>query len=91
MSRNLELPDDVYESLERTAREVGVSPVDWIELQLPKPSTNGCAKTADKGAAKLERLKHIIGSIDSGGANLSQNTGEQFTEYLLQKKREGRL
>ncbi|MGH7887747.1 MAG: hypothetical protein ACREPG_07770 [Candidatus Binatia bacterium] len=32
-------------------------------------------------------VKHLIGCVDSGGAKLSENTGERFTEMLLEDVR----
>jgi len=32
-------------------------------------------------------VKHLIGSIDSGGKHLSGRTGVQFTELLLERRR----
>jgi hypothetical protein len=32
-------------------------------------------------------VAHLIGCVDSGGANLSQNTGEKFAKLLREKAR----
>lgn len=40
----------------------------------------------------LEFLGDYVGAADSGGAErLSENTGERFTDYLVEKRRQGRL
>jgi len=51
-------------------------------LHRPLPAT---------GTTLYERMKDVIGSVHSGRGDLSQNTGDQFYEILLEKKRQGRL
>ena len=46
------------------------------------------AKQEEKGATKkrpYDLVAHLIGCVDSGGANLSQNTGEKFAKLLREK------
>jgi hypothetical protein len=59
MSQKLELPDEVYNALEKVAQQEGMSPEEWIAGQLPGyPSdSTGCSLT--------EALEDVIGSIDS--------------------------
>ncbi len=48
------------------------------------------AKQEEKGAAKkrpYDLVAHLIGCVDSGGANLSRNTGEKFAKLLREKAR----
>ena len=48
------------------------------------------AKQEDKGTAKkrpFDLVAHLIGCVDSGGANLSQNTGEKFARLLREEAR----
>ena len=48
------------------------------------------AKQEEKGAAKKrpdDLVAHLIGCVDSGGANLSQKTGEKFAKLLREKAR----
>jgi Arc/MetJ-type ribon-helix-helix transcriptional regulator len=48
------------------------------------------AKQEEKGGAKkrpYDLVAHLIGCVDSGGANLSQNTGEKFAKLLREKAR----
>src|SRR5438874_4044302 len=90
MSRTLELPDELYERLEKVAAEGHTTPVDWLDQHVPK--SNG--QTAQPVAKRTlrERLEGLIGNFSSGGQErLSENCGEKFTDYLEQKRREGRL
>jgi CRISPR/Cas system-associated endonuclease Cas3-HD len=46
------------------------------------------ARQEEKSGEKkrpYELVAHLIGCIDSGGANLSRNTGEKFTKLLREK------
>jgi len=48
------------------------------------------AKQEEKGGGKkrpYDLVAHLIGCVDSGGANLSQNTGEKFAKLLREKAR----
>ena len=89
MSRNLELPDPVFDALEQAASASGTTPVGWIAAHLPAP----VPPAAGNGAKSLaDLLAGHIGRIHSGGREtLSENCGERFTDYLEQKRREGRL
>ena len=87
MSRNLELPDPVFDALQQAAAAGGTTPAGWIAAHLPeRPAT-------DSGAKSLAELfaGHLNG-ISSGSAEpLSENCGQRFTDHLEQKRREGRL
>jgi len=90
MSRTLELPDELYERLEKAAADSQTTPVDWLERHVPK--ANGTPPQLEAKKTLRERLHGIIGSVASqGDQRLSENTGEKFADYLEQKRREGRL
>jgi hypothetical protein len=89
MSQNLELPDPLFDALQQAATASGTTPVGWIAAHLPAmPETKD-----EKGPKNLaEALAGRIGTVHSGGKErLSENCGEKFTDYLVQKRREGRL
>jgi hypothetical protein len=86
----LELPDELYERLEKAAETSGATPVEWLEQHVPKP--NGRPVQPQPSKTLRERLEGLIGNFSSGGQErLSEDTGEKFTDYLEQKRREGRL
>jgi hypothetical protein len=90
MSRTLELPDELYERLEKAAANDQTTPVGWLEQHVPK--RNGQAPPSEVKKTLRERLHGIIGSVASqADQRLSENTGEKFADYLEQKRREGRL
>jgi hypothetical protein len=88
MSQALELPDTLYDALEKAAAASGTTPQGWIAARLPlPPPANG-----DEAKSLGERLAPHVGRIHSGGKDhLSENCGEKFADYLEQKRREGRL
>lgn len=48
------------------------------------------AKEEEKSRGKkrpYDLVAHLIGCVDSGGANLSQNTGEKFAKLLRERAR----
>ena len=90
MSRTLEISDELYDRLETAATASGTTPVEWLELHVPK--VNGAMPQPEVKKTLRERLDGLIGNFSSGGQErLSENTGERFTDYLEQKRREGRL
>jgi hypothetical protein len=90
MSQNLELPDPVFDALQQAAAASGTTPVGWIAAHLPKDEPP--QKPLKEGAQTLADLfQGHLGKFASGKGNLSQDHSELFTEYLLQKRREGRL
>jgi hypothetical protein len=88
MSQSLDLPDPVYDALQQAASASGTTPVGWIVAHLTESRSE--PKREAKTLADL--FEGHIGGVASGGNEcLSENTGKRFTEYLLQKRREGRL
>jgi hypothetical protein len=59
VARSIELPEEVYENLERAARERGITASDWIASNLP----------GSQDAAEQDRLHKVlldlVGTIDS--------------------------
>ncbi len=76
MSRIIELPDDVYESLERVAREQGFTPVGWIANAVPPLST-------ERLLADL--LEGLIGTVNSAEVPAGQRRHAPFSEGLTRK------
>jgi hypothetical protein len=89
MSRNLELPDPIYDALEQAAAASGTTPLAWIAAHLPHATdvsaSNGAKSLADLFAGRTGRV------ASAGHEALSENCGERFAEHLEQQRREGRL
>jgi hypothetical protein len=94
MSRMLELPDPIYDALQRAALEAGMTPEAWIAAHLPEPATSDNGDEADPDSEKTlaDLFAGRVGRISSGGRErLSENRDELFTEYLEKKRRAGSL
>lgn len=76
MSRIIELPDDVYESLERVAREQGLTPVGWIANAVPSIS-------AERPLADL--LEGLTGTVNSAEVPAGERRRTAFSEVLARK------
>lgn len=88
MSQTLELPDSVYAALKKAADATGTTPAEWIADHLPKVPA-GAVNNGAKTAADL--FAGRIGVIRSEGRDSSEDIGRSFTEYVVQKKRDGIL
>lgn len=71
--------------LDRIARETGRSKSDVVREALAAMRDQLARPVA---LPPIEAMAHLIGSWDSGGARLSERTGEQFAR-LLQEKHHG--
>jgi len=89
MSHQLELPDSIYAALEKAAQSSGTTPVGWIVAHLPndvsEESASGQQTMADLFAGRTGRIR------SGGKEELSESCGEKFTDYLEEKRAEGRL
>jgi hypothetical protein len=76
MSRIIELPDDVYESLERVARAQGFTPVGWIANAVPP-------LPAERPLADL--LEGLTGTVNSAEVPAGERRPTPFSEVLARK------
>ena len=107
MSKSIDLSDEVYRRIEAEASAAGITPAEWIAARLPEccPAANGAgapqavseepsraAGVVESPKTLFERMAPHIGRVASGGIErLSQPSGNAFADYLVAKKREGRL
>lgn len=85
MSQILELRDSVYAALQRAAEANGTTPEAWIESRLPM-EVNTSSSSEPKSLADL--LEGRIGRIAGKGLGTRD---EGFTDYLIEKKKQGHL
>jgi hypothetical protein len=92
----IQLPPDLEEALDQVVRRRGTTRDSFVEnLVRRELSTAAEAEPAPAGSL-AEFLEGYAGVFDSrefipGGARLSENTGEQFTDILAEKRAQGRL
>jgi hypothetical protein len=79
MSQKLELPDEVYNALERVAQESGMSPDEWIASQLR------CQNVSAKDRPLSELLDGLVGVIDSAAEPHSGYGRSNFGSALAAK------
>jgi hypothetical protein len=77
MSRIIESPDDVYESLERVAREQGFTPVGWIANAVPP--------LAPVGRPLADLLEGLTGAVNSTEVPAGERRRTAFSEVLTRK------
>lgn len=85
MSRVLELPDPLFEALEKAATETGTTPVGWLAgLLQPNPMPAG-STLADSFRG---RLGTVVTRQDS---DLGSEGGVTWADHLAEKRRQGTL
>jgi hypothetical protein len=93
----IDMTPEMEQKLDDMARRRGMTPESLVlsaveQLLIPAERENG--KPAPGSMAEF--LEGYVGVFDSrdwvpGGARLSERTGEQFTDVLQQKRREGHI
>ncbi len=71
---------------DRLAREQGKSKSEIVREAL-RQYANRNGKRSQKGETLYDRIKDIVGSCDSGGMNLSVDTGRKYAEMLWEDRR----
>jgi hypothetical protein len=85
MSRVLELPDPLFEALEKAATETGTTPIGWLAgLLQPNPMPAGLT-LADTFQG---RLGTVATRQDQG---LGSEGVETWADHLAEKRRQGTL
>jgi hypothetical protein len=79
MSQTLELPDEVFEALAKVAREGGVTPAEWLAINLHSSE----ASTQKRPLPEL--WNDVIGSVDSTKTQSTHQTA--FSTALTEKFR----
>jgi len=80
------LDTELETTLERLARQRGQTKSDVIRDAIEHLAREQEAS----GATALERLRPFIGIADSGGRELSRQTGRRFREMLEERRRASR-
>jgi hypothetical protein len=79
MSRTIELPDELYQVLEKAARERGLTPADWIAATLPSNS----ASIEERPLGEL--LQGLIAAVDSTTEPRTGGARTPFGELIARK------
>lgn len=65
----------------RTKSELIRAAIESLAREAEETEARGAAVSA------YDRFAHVVGIADSGGANLSERTGEQFRDLLIRRAR----
>jgi len=90
MSKSLELPDATYDAIVARAAERGITPEELVVRYFGPPDRREQSAPLP-GQTLYDRLKDFIGCVEGTNPDASKDPGEQFTDYLEEKRREGRL
>ncbi len=86
----VEVLEGTWEEVMRRAGELKGRRVKLLVYSQEKETEETNAPTGPSNL--LEALGDYVGAGSSGGGEpLSEDTGKRFTDYLVQKRREGRL
>jgi hypothetical protein len=95
---NITLTPEIERALVEEARRLGTTPeslaIESLRERFVAP--HSAKSTEMPGETLADRLGDLIGILDSsehipGGARMSEDTGRQFAEILLDRRRQGRL
>ena len=78
MSRSIELPDRLYQDLEREAQERGLSVADWIGAHVPSSSSTA-------GRPLLNLLDGLLGAVDSTQEPRNSSARTPLSEMMARK------
>ena len=91
MSHSIDLPDEVYAAVQKEAEATGTSPAEVIAAKFVKNEEPVQPKPKASSKTLRQRLAHVIGAIDSGRSDGSENVKQIFIDHLKKKHGEGRL
>jgi hypothetical protein len=86
------LPPEIEGALSEQAKIQGTTPESLAVETLRKALlTSGEPRTPAADRSLYDRLAPYIGAVQGTGESFSENCGERFTDYLLEKKQRGHL
>jgi hypothetical protein len=91
---NIELPAELEKVLADEARKQGTTPEALVLDNLRRlftPEQYYKEKYPPKEGSLYDSIKDIIGRVEGTGEPLSTEHSRYFGEYLLEKKKQGRL
>lgn len=91
MPTSVRLDARTYRLIARLAKRRGQTESELIRTALEMLAREaGEAETQRGGQSAYDRIAHVVGIADSGGAGLSERTGERFRDRLIQHVRDRR-
>jgi hypothetical protein len=93
----IKFSEEHYTAIKDAADADGMPMDEWVVTHLPldldaeKPAETPAVSKAKPARTMADVLAGRVGVVDSGDGTLSQATGERFADYLVEKRRAGRL
>jgi len=87
-SLSIRLDARIASAVDRIATKAGKTKSEIVREAIAEYAEKIDKKS--EGECPYDKVKHLIGSWDSGGMQLSTRTGEKFTEMLLRERDERR-
>lgn len=84
------LPPDLEAELAQQATREGKS-LETVAIERMRQSTSATESTKAAPKNLKEFLGDMIGRLEGNGEALSDNCGERFTEYLVEKQKAGKI
>lgn len=93
MTDTIELPKELIERVRHYAIAAGTTPAKWLDQVVPPLPVPPAAEAEGEPKRTLrDRMKGLIGGFHGPRLeDLPDDPNDPFGNYLLQKKREGRL
>jgi len=93
MSRSIEISDGTYKVIEQLTAASGITPTAWVEAEARRSSAAVAEPQLQDDLRNMaEVLAEHLGSVASGGLDaIAARPGDPFSDYLIEKKRSGRL
>lgn len=86
------LPPEIEAPLSEQARQYGTTPESLAVETLRKAfATQKIEEPQAHERTLYDRLSPYIGAVEGTGESFSENCGERFTDYLVEKKQRGHL
>ncbi len=92
MTITIELAPEAEARLRKKAEERGQEPAGYVTALLTRDLNQDLGPGEAEPKNLAEMLAGRVGLFHSGGeSRLSENCGEKFTDYLVEKRKAGRL
>ena len=87
MPTSIRLDPQAERLLRRLAKQRGQTKSEVVRAAIHSLAQEMATTTTGQRMSAYDRLAHVVGIVDSGGAALSEDTGEKFRALLVERKR----
>lgn len=87
----ISLPPEIEGPLSEHARQRGTTPESLALETLRTAFATTTSPSSPEDRTLYDRLAPYVGAVSGSGEASSENCGEHFTDYLVEKRRRGHL